>query len=70
MLHDLLARDLTAWNGRSAPHTKALNDQKMIGGDSLVRFWLDCLSTSCIVGLGEEGLAGGCARPGAPSSLR
>ena len=34
MLHDLLARDLTPWNGRSAPHTKALNDQKMIGGDS------------------------------------
>ena len=34
LLHDLLALDLTGFEHRTAPHTHALNRQKLVGGDS------------------------------------
>ena len=52
MLHDLLARDLAGWSHRTAPHTAGLNDQKLITGDSVTKFWLDCLHTGGIVANG------------------
>jgi hypothetical protein len=44
MLHDLLALDLSGWNHRAAPHTAALNHQKLVGADSLQKFWIGCLT--------------------------
>jgi hypothetical protein len=51
----LLALDLSAFDHRNPPHTKALNEQKLFTADSLVQFWLDCLVTGEIVGSGIEG---------------
>ena len=49
LLHDLLALDLTGFDHRTAPHTHALNRQKLVGGDSFGKFWLDCLNNGEIV---------------------
>ena len=54
-LHDMLALDLTGWNHRQAPHTKALDDQKLQSADSVTKFWLDCLEHGEIVGCYEGG---------------
>ena len=50
LLHELLEMDLSGFDHRNPPHTEGLNRQKLIGGDSLQKFWLDCLTTGCIVG--------------------
>lgn len=52
MLHHLLTRDLSCWNHRAPPHTAALNEQKLLGADSVTRYWHDCLFSGCIVGSG------------------
>ena len=45
----LLKLDLTDFDHRNPPHTEGLNRQKLIGGDSLQKFWLDCLNLGTIV---------------------
>ena len=45
----LLKLDLTDFDHRNPPHTEGLNKQKLIGGDSLQKFWMDCLTTGTIV---------------------
>lgn len=42
-LHDLLAMDLSDFDHRHVEHTEALHSQKLLGADSFVRFWYDCL---------------------------
>ena len=54
LLHHLLARDLSRFELRDPPHTKELGRQKLIGADSVGRFWYDCLSEGAIVGTGED----------------
>jgi hypothetical protein len=54
-LDHLLGLDLADFDHRDPPHTGALNEQKLISGDSLVQFWLDCLVTGEIVGSAIEG---------------
>ena len=49
-LHHLLAFDLTGFNVRKAPGTAALADQKILGADSLTRYWHECLQAVDIVG--------------------
>ena len=44
LLDDLLEMDLSDFDHRNPPHTEGLNKQKLIGGDSLQKFWLDCLT--------------------------
>jgi hypothetical protein len=51
LLHDLLDMDLTDFDHRRPPHTAALNQQKIVGADSLTKFWLDCLTSGEIVGV-------------------
>ena len=46
---ELLQMDLAEFDHRNPPHTAGLNKQKLIGGDSLQKFWLDCLTTGSIV---------------------
>jgi phage/plasmid-associated DNA primase len=48
-LDHLLRLDLSDFDHRSPPHTAALNEQKLVGADSLTRFWLDCLTAGEIV---------------------
>ena len=45
----LLKLDLSGFDHRNPPHTEGLNKQKVIGGDSLQKFWMDCLTTATIV---------------------
>jgi hypothetical protein len=49
LLDYLLKLDLANFDHRNPPHTEALNKQKVIGGDSLQKFWMDCLTTGAIV---------------------
>jgi hypothetical protein len=42
--------DLSGFDHRDPPHTDGLNKQKLIGGDSLQKFWSDCLTDGQIVG--------------------
>lgn len=49
LLYDLLEMDLSDFDHRFVPHTAALNRQKLVGGDSFVRFWHDCLSQGEVV---------------------
>jgi hypothetical protein len=51
-LHDLLRMDLTGFRVRNVPHTKGLAGQKLLGGDSVTRFWFDCLHSGSIPGAG------------------
>jgi phage/plasmid primase-like uncharacterized protein len=53
LLDYLLSLDLSDFDFRNPPHTMALDAQKLVGADSLTRFWLDCLTTGEIVGTGE-----------------
>lgn len=43
MLHELLHRDLSAFNFREAPKTKALADQKLLSMDPADRWWFEVL---------------------------
>ena len=52
LLHYLQTYDLSEWRHRTAPHTDALNEQKVIGGDSVTRYWYDCLSIGELIGCG------------------
>jgi phage/plasmid-associated DNA primase len=54
LLDHLLRLDLSDFDFRNPPHTTALNAQKLVGADSLTRFWLDCLTNGEIVGTGEN----------------
>lgn len=49
-LAHLLAIDLSAFDHRNPPHTEGLNRQKLIGANSVVKFWHDCLWHGEIVG--------------------
>ncbi|HEX2527440.1 MAG TPA: primase-helicase family protein [Geminicoccus sp.] len=49
-LDHLLTYDLSGWQHRSAPHTEALNEQKLTGADSVTRYWYDCLSIGELIG--------------------
>jgi Family of unknown function (DUF5906) len=49
----LLKVDLTKFDHRNPPHTDGLNKQKLIGGDSFVRYWHDCLAAGYLIGTGE-----------------
>jgi 5S rRNA maturation endonuclease (ribonuclease M5) len=42
--------DLSGFDVRSAPHTRALNHQKLRGLDSVGSFWFDCLREGAIIG--------------------
>jgi hypothetical protein len=59
-LHHLLEVDLAEFDHRDPPHTDALNEQKLLGLDSVGRFWLDCLTNGEIpnVFVPEEANAG------------
>ena len=54
LLDDLLQMDLSGFDHRNPPHTDGLNKQKLIGGDSLQKFWLDCLTAGRIVNASLE----------------
>ena len=54
LLDQLLRIDLSDFDFRNPPHTRALNAQKLVGADSLTRFWFDCLISCEIVGTGES----------------
>ena len=49
-LDHLRTLDLSRFNIRAVPHTKALNNQKLIGADSVTHFWYDCLCEGAIIG--------------------
>ncbi|MGD9508350.1 MAG: DUF5906 domain-containing protein [Geminicoccaceae bacterium] len=49
LLDHLLKLDLSEFDHRNPPHTAGLNRQKLIGGDSLQKFWADCLTAGIIV---------------------
>jgi hypothetical protein len=49
LLHHLLALDLSTFDHRNPPHTTGLGQQKLVGGDSVQRFWQECLMAECIV---------------------
>ena len=53
-LNKLLNLDLTHFNHRNPPHTAGLNQQKLIGADSLQKFWMDCLTAGTIVNMGMD----------------
>jgi phage/plasmid-associated DNA primase len=53
-LEYLMQLDLSDFDHRNPPHTAALNAQKLAGGDSLTKFWLDCLTSGEIIGTGES----------------
>ena len=44
MLHELLHRDISSFNFREAPRTKALADQKLLSMDPLERWWFEVLT--------------------------
>jgi hypothetical protein len=46
----LLGLDLSDFDHRNPPHTAALNKQKLIGGDSIQKYWFDCLYRATIIG--------------------
>jgi hypothetical protein len=48
MLHDLLHHDLDGFEIRDVPQTKALAEQKLIGGDSVSRWWFGVLQRGAI----------------------
>jgi hypothetical protein len=50
LLDYLLKLDISDFDHRRPPHTAALNQQKLVGDDSLGKFWLDCLTLGEIVG--------------------
>ena len=54
MLHDLLRMDLSGFDHRNPPHTAGLNRQKLVGADSLVKYWYDCLLHGELIGTGES----------------
>ena len=43
MLHELLNRDITAFNVRNIPNTEGLEQQRHLSLDTLHAWWLDCL---------------------------
>jgi hypothetical protein len=45
----LLSLDLSDFDFRNAPHTDALNEQKLRGAESLTAWWYDCLNAGEIV---------------------
>ena len=53
-LHHLLGLDLTDFDHRNPPHTKALNVQKMLSSNSFQKYWNDCLHAGVLLGV-EEG---------------
>jgi phage/plasmid-associated DNA primase len=52
----LLSLDLAGFDHRNPPHTDGLNKQKLIGGNTLQKFWLDCLTNGRIdnAALGDD----------------
>jgi Family of unknown function (DUF5906) len=52
----LLKMDLSGFDHRNPPHTAALNRQKLVGADSVAKFWLDCLTDGVISPGGAVGL--------------
>ena len=52
-LGHLLELDLTNFDHRNPPHTEGLNKQKLIGAESFVRYWYDCLSAGYLLNTGE-----------------
>jgi phage/plasmid-associated DNA primase len=46
----LLKYDLSAFCIRDVSHTEELNKQKLVGADSVTRFWEDCLREGAIIG--------------------
>jgi hypothetical protein len=54
-LYDLLALDLADFDHRNPPHTRALDEQKLLSNDSFESFWIDCLTEGAIVGEDMDG---------------
>jgi hypothetical protein len=48
-LHHLLQLDLDSFQIRDVPITAALDEQKLVGADSLTRFWFACLRSGTIL---------------------
>jgi hypothetical protein len=55
-LYDLLALDLAGFDHRNPPHTRALDEQKLLTNDSFESFWIDCLTEGAIGG--QEDMSG------------
>jgi hypothetical protein len=55
-LEHLLGLDLSDFAHRNPPHTEALNEQKLISGSSVEKFWSDCLHHGAVIGceVGDE----------------
>jgi hypothetical protein len=53
LLHHLLQLDLSDFDQRNPPHTEGLNKQKLIGAESFVRYWHDCLGAGYLLATGE-----------------
>jgi hypothetical protein len=52
-LQHLLDLDLSSFNVCAVPNTKGLGRQKLIGTDSVTKFWEDCLREGSIIGASE-----------------
>ena len=50
----LLSLDLAGFDHRNPPHTDGLNKQKLIGAESFVRYWYDCLASGFLLNTGED----------------
>jgi phage/plasmid-associated DNA primase len=53
-LHYLLMVNSDGFNIRAVPNTAGLTKQKLVGADSVTRFWEDCLREGAIVGTGSD----------------
>ena len=72
-LYDLLALDLAGFDHRNPPHTRALDEQKLLTNDSFESFWIDCLYRGRHRGTGggrERSLAKGDRVPRTSRRLR
>ena len=50
----LLKLDLAGFDHRNPPHTEGLNKQKLIGAESFIRYWHDCLAAGYLLNTGED----------------
>ena len=53
-LDHLLRLDLADFDHRNPPHTEGLNQQKLIGAESFIRYWNDCLAAGYLLNTGED----------------
>jgi hypothetical protein len=54
LLHHLLNLDLSRFDVRDVPQTKALAEQKLLSGDSVQQWWFACLTRGYIKPVGDK----------------